>query len=465
MTFQAALANSSSQANANDGGVSGSPKAHSNAATPDRTASKQDKSQAASNNDTLATIPLVDPQAAAPKDPSTGGENGVPAATAGPQFTDAVPSLHSRMSAVQPAAGTEECAALPQLDEPAAAPRPAPASQQSNPTPTDKAVDAAHQADAQSAAAATAQPSTGIPPQATAASSASQALAETLKLQIVLPMTSPLAKAGDSIQSSSKPAQKNSIDTAGSKVSDTSTSSNAKPADAVGATSDASSRGTQSDGQSPQQHSQTDVSQATAAAMAKPVDSGASQAQPVPTQVASHQPVPAAGAGLADGSHANLDRAETPPSPLDGDEVTPTSGINTARVMQTINQTEMRVGMQSAEFGSISIRTSVSQQQMLAQITLDRGDLSQAIAAHIPAMQARLGADYGLHTTIQVSHQGTSSSGGQGSSQREQRSFTPSARFESAATPAELDVGIGIGIGIGAAQLGTGEGYRLDIRA
>ena len=39
----------------------------------------------------------------------------------------------------------------------------------------------------------------------------------------------------------------------------------------------------------------------------------------------------------------------------------------------------MRVGMHSTEFGDISIRTTLSQQQMLAQISLDHSDLGPTL--------------------------------------------------------------------------------------
>jgi hypothetical protein len=154
---------------------------------------------------------------------------------------------------------------------------------------------------------------------------------------------------------------------------------------------------------------------------------------------------------------------------VDGEEATPASGINTAKVIQTMGETEMRVGMHSTEFGNISIRTTVSQQQMLAQISVDHGDLSQAISAHVGSMQTKLGEESGLRTVIEVNHsgnQGGNHSGASGSGepgrspQQEQRGFIRSARMESAPVPAEADVGLGTG-----PLVSGGNGYRLDIRA
>ena len=104
----------------------------------------------------------------------------------------------------------------------------------------------------------------------------------------------------------------------------------------------------------------------------------------------------------------------------------------------------MHVGMRSAEFGDISIRTSISQQQLVAQIVLlDHSDLSQAISAHVSTMQTKLGEDSGLHTSIEVHNLGSSPSGEQGqSSPREQRGFTPSTGMDSAQPPAEENIGV-----------------------
>jgi hypothetical protein len=296
-----------------------------------------------------------------------------------------------------------------------------------------------------------------------------QAAGDPFKLQIELPMPAASDNKAGSVQSVGKRAQNNSIDAAGPKNSDltnttdTGKAESGKPkaADAVAAGAGSSSHSAQNNGQS-MQHSQPDGSQA-AVAMQKVVDSGAAQVQSAPIHAASHDvaTIPSSPSGIQDGTHPGADRGDTGSSPLDGDEQTATSGINASKLIQTLSETEMRVGIHSAEFGNISIRTSVSQQQMLAQISLDHGDLSQAISGHLSSLQAKLGNDYGLQTLIQVNYQGASTSGEQGSSpQGEQRAFAASVRDESAAVPAELDVGMSMG-----ALTSAGNGCRLDIRA
>jgi hypothetical protein len=193
------------------------------------------------------------------------------------------------------------------------------------------------------------------------------------------------------------------------------------------------------------------------------LDSGTSQAQAAVLHGASHQeatPLRTAG-GLEDVSRQGLQRGDPASNEWDRGDAAATSGINAAKLIQTMGQTEMSVGMRSSEFGNISIRTSVSQQQMLAQISLDHGDLSQALSSHVASMQAKLENESGLHTLIEVNHQGALSSGDSGnSSQREQQEFVRSGRTASAAVAAEPEPGIGQG-----APFSANDGVRLDIRA
>jgi hypothetical protein len=138
-----------------------------------------------------------------------------------------------------------------------------------------------------------------------------------------------------------------------------------------------------------------------------------------------------------------------------------TAVINSAKLIQAIGQTEMRVGMHSSDFGDISIRTSGSQQQMSAQISLDHSELSQTIAAHISSVETKLGNEHGIQASIQINNQGsTHSSDSQQPSQRQQSAFTGSARSVDAADPTEAEAKTGIGMLVAA-----GNDHRLDIRA
>lgn len=207
------------------------------------------------------------------------------------------------------------------------------------------------------------------------------------------------------------------------------------------------------------QHGQN---QATAAAQpAAPNQTGSVAAQ-VQVQVvtahgATHEATAATGHSdsTAETTHTSERPAEFEPQESAG-----TAGINTANVIQKMNGTEMRVGMHSAEFGEVSIRTSVSQQQMTAQISVDDGDLGKAISAHIPAMEAKLGGDFGIRALVEVNQSGMSFTGERnGSPQREQGSYAQAAQVESAPAFTEPDTAV---TRIAAT---TNSEYRLDIRA
>jgi hypothetical protein len=281
-------------------------------------------------------------------------------------------------------------------------------------------------------------------------------------LPIELPVVGAAIVKADASQALGKAPPKNVGEVAGAKGLDltiTPDGGKAKAADSVGAVAGGSSHGAQGNSQNngqAMQHSQPDAPQ-PAVIVQKVVDGNPAQA--IPMHVATHEVATTGGtaSGLQDAAHVSTTRGDAAAGALDGDERAATSGVNAARLIQTMGETEMRVGMQSAEFGSISIRTSVSQQQMTAQISLDHGDLSQAISGHISSLQTKLVNDYGLHTVIQVNHQGASASSDQGSGQREQRAFAPSAQGGSAP---EMDVGLSQVVLAGAC-----DGARLDIRA
>jgi hypothetical protein len=166
-------------------------------------------------------------------------------------------------------------------------------------------------------------------------------------------------------------------------------------------------------GQIPQ-HAQADAAQ-VAASPGKAPDGGVADVQLAPARAAGND------AGLpqrAAGGAGDLPRQDD----LRGDAIAESresaalSGVNVAKLVQAISGTEVHVGVSSAEFGDISIRASVSQQQVLAQISLNHNDLGQAILAHVATTETKLGNEYGLQTSIAVHHQGAATAGGSGQS-------------------------------------------------
>jgi hypothetical protein len=112
--------------------------------------------------------------------------------------------------------------------------------------------------------------------------------------------------------------------------------------------------------------------------------------------------------------------------------------INTAKLIQSMGQSAMRVGMRSDDFGNISISTSATRDLISAQISLDHGELARTLATHLPEMQARFGGNHAMDVRIDMNGQGagqgagTSAGMSNGSADesragRQQRSGTPSS--------------------------------------
>lgn len=221
------------------------------------------------------------------------------------------------------------------------------------------------------------------------------------------------------------------------------TSASWKSVDQPGATtgsapkgSSAASHGDQAGAPLQQQHPQSDDSP-TAALPAKPI----SNVMTIPVVQAMHgasgHAVETHAAGASDDAVTvrNSGAKDLPSEPFDGATVAGPA-INTARLIQSISESEMRLGMHSTEFGDIAIRTSVSQQQVQAQISVDHSELGSAISAHVPALQSKLGEDLGLRASVEVSHAGSSLSNGQGQSSQQQHLVPAASAFVEGVIPA-----------------------------
>lgn len=66
------------------------------------------------------------------------------------------------------------------------------------------------------------------------------------------------------------------------------------------------------------------------------------------------------------------------------------SPIQVAKLVERAGQTELRVGIQAGEFGSVDIRTSMAHSQFTAEISVERGELGRALSAELPALHDRL---------------------------------------------------------------------------
>ena len=89
------------------------------------------------------------------------------------------------------------------------------------------------------------------------------------------------------------------------------------------------------------------------------------------------------------------------------------SDITSARLIQSVNQSEMRVGLRSNEFGDISIRTSTNRDVLSAQISLDHDELAKTLVAHLPELQSKVGGTQPMEVRVDMNGQGTNQQLGQ----------------------------------------------------
>ncbi len=90
--------------------------------------------------------------------------------------------------------------------------------------------------------------------------------------------------------------------------------------------------------------------------------------------------------------------------------------LGTARLTQQVGHTEMTIGIHSTEFGSISIRTSSTRDQVSADLSVDHHELGTALLNHLPYIQGRLGSDRPIEMRIHQSGSSDAPSGQAGGS-------------------------------------------------
>jgi hypothetical protein len=103
--------------------------------------------------------------------------------------------------------------------------------------------------------------------------------------------------------------------------------------------------------------------------------------------------------------------------------------LQAATLVERAGMSELRVGIRSEDFGNIDIRTSLSQNQLSAQISVEHLDLGHALSAEVSNLQTRL-SERDLppaNITFQNQAGGTNSGSDQRSQQGERRPFAPSS--------------------------------------
>jgi len=164
--------------------------------------------------------------------------------------------------------------------------------------------------------------------------------------------------------------------------------------------------------------------------------------------------------GSGDASAESSGTALTSAAPQSWD-ASATQVVHRAQLIQAMHQSEMRMGMNSAEFGSISISAAVTHQTLSAQISLDHVELSRALMAQLPEIEKRLGSAYGLPSRVEV--RDSSSSSQQGSSRHDGDSLRGSVRGISNASQSALGSTGFASESAPTTTYSTAAGMRLDI--
>lgn len=135
--------------------------------------------------------------------------------------------------------------------------------------------------------------------------------------------------------------------------------------------------------------------------------------------------------------------------------------VHRAQLLQAMHQSEMRMGMNSAEFGNISISAAVSHQTLSAQISLNHAELGRALTAQLPEIEKRLGSAYGLPSRVEV--RDGSSMSQQGSTGRDGGGSQGGARGLSRGSQSMLPLGSASSGAATTTTYSPTAGQRLDV--
>jgi flagellar hook-length control protein FliK len=82
--------------------------------------------------------------------------------------------------------------------------------------------------------------------------------------------------------------------------------------------------------------------------------------------------------------------------------------------------------MKMGDLGNVEIRTQLHHDQLHAEISVERGDLSRTLAAELPALQQKLHEQDMPLASIVINHQAAAGSGSfDRGSQQQQQAYTP----------------------------------------
>ena len=136
--------------------------------------------------------------------------------------------------------------------------------------------------------------------------------------------------------------------------------------------------------------------------------------------------------------------------------------VSSARLIQSIQQSDMRVGLNSLEFGAISLHSSTDRGVISSEITLGHAELARTISAHLSAMQELPGTPMALSVRVDTGSPTAGDSSGSsqrspGDKQQQEAGRTTQSRSANLQPRSEYNLPI-------AARSQDGHDVRLDIR-
>ena len=117
----------------------------------------------------------------------------------------------------------------------------------------------------------------------------------------------------------------------------------------------------------------------------------------------------------------------------------------------------------SPDFGRVTVHTAYGRETIATQITLENIQLGSALAAHVPAMEQKLGQDHGLRASVTIDTQ-TQAGAEQGRQHPSDTPPTPPGRRSPAIASAIRDGTPGPVVMTSTPRSSTSSTTRLDIR-
>ncbi len=175
---------------------------------------------------------------------------------------------------------------------------------------------------------------------------------------------------------------------------------------------------------------------------------------------------PKPGVAQTQGHGGDSSSPATPsPAPYETGAAPELPGITTARLLQSLSRSEMQVKVSSEDFGRVTIHTAYGREAIAAQITLENTQLGSALgsalAAHMPAVEQKLGQDHGLRASVTIDTQ--PQAGGEQGRQR-QSDAPPARRFSNAVSAVRDGTVSSMATAATKPLLSSSSTARLDIR-